>query len=82
MFRKKDDKKENPYVELITDEKCHLKKNIIKYVNSAIGILGPPGAGKSALCCAYYKTKYDMDNKYFEISTSALSFTKGIWILK
>ena len=69
-------------VEEITDKKCHLKKNVIGFVNSAIGVLGPPGAGKSSLCCAYYKIKYNMDNSYFQISSSGLSFTKGIWILK
>lgn len=74
--------KEELYVEKITDAKCHLKKNVIKCVNSAIGVLGPPGAGKSTLCCAYYKTKYGMDNQYFEMSDQSTSFTKGIWILK
>jgi hypothetical protein len=69
-------------VEEITDKKCHLKKNVISFVNSAIGVLGPPGAGKSSLCCAYYKIKFNMDNSYFQISSSGLSFTKGIWILK
>ena len=69
-------------VEEITDKKCHLKKNVIGFVNSAVGVLGPPGAGKSSLCCAYYKIKYNMDNSYFQISSSGLSFTKGIWILK
>ena len=69
-------------VEEITDRKCHLKKNVISFVNSAIGVLGPPGAGKSSLCCAYYKIKYNMDNTYFEMSASGVSFTKGIWILK
>lgn len=69
-------------VEEITDKKCHLKKEVIRFVNSAIGVLGPPGAGKSSLCCAYYKVKYNMDNKYFQMSSSQLSFTKGIWILK
>ena len=69
-------------VEEITDKKCHLKKNVISFVNSALGVLGPPGAGKSSLCCAYYKIKYNMDNAYFQMSSSGLSFTKGIWILK
>lgn len=69
-------------VEEITDKKCHLKKNVIQFVNSAIGVLGPPGAGKSSLCCAYYKIRYGMNNEYFQISSSGLSFTKGIWILK
>ena len=45
-------------------------------------MLGPPGAGKSTLCCAYYKTLFDVENQFFEVSTSLLSFTKGIWILK
>ena len=69
-------------VEEITDKKCHLKKNVISFVNSALGVLGPPGAGKSSLCCAYYKIKYNIDNAYFQMSSSGLSFTKGIWILK
>ena len=69
-------------VEEITDKKCHLKKNVIQFVNSAIGVLGPPGAGKSSLCCAYYLIKYGMNDQYFEMSTSGVSFTKGIWILK
>ena len=69
-------------VEKIMDEKCHLKKNVIKFINSAVGVLGPPGAGKSSLCCAYYKIKYNMDNQYFEMSSKSESFTKGIWILK
>ena len=50
-------------------EKCHLKKDVIKFINSAVGVLGPPGAGKSSLCCAYYKIKYNMDNQYFEMSS-------------
>lgn len=79
MFSKK---KSVEKVEQITDNKHHLKKESIKFVNSAIGVLGPPGAGKSTLCCAYYKIKYNMENNYFEISSSPLSFTKGIWILK
>lgn len=69
-------------VEEITDKKCHLKKDVIQFVNSALGVLGPPGAGKSTLCCAYYKTLFDVENQFFEVSTSLLSFTKGIWILK
>ena len=69
-------------VEEITDKKCHLKKNVIEFINSAIGVLGPPGAGKSSLCCAYYKIKYNMNNDYFEMSSSNVSFTKGIWVLK
>ena len=69
-------------VEEITDKKCHLKKDVIQFVNSALGVLGPPGAGKSTLCCAYYKTLFNVENQFFEISTSLLSFTKGIWILK
>ena len=59
-----------------------LKKKCISFVNSALGVLGPPGAGKSSLCCAYYKIKYNIDNAYFQMSSSGLSFTKGIWILK
>ena len=69
-------------VEEITDSKCHLKKNVIQYVNSAIGVLGPPGAGKSTLCCAYYLINYNMNEEYFQMSSSSTSFTKGIWILK
>lgn len=74
--------KEQEFVDPITDEKTHLKKEAIKYVNQAIGVLGPPGAGKSSLCCAYYKFLFSFDNKHFEMSTSGVSFTKGIWILK
>ena len=51
-------------------------------MNSAIGVLGTPGAGKSSICCAYDKTQYNMDNNYFKISSNNLSFTKGIWMLK
>ena len=69
-------------VEEITDKKCHLKKNVIEFINSAIGVLGPPGAGKSSLCCAFYKIKYNMKNDFFEMSNSDVSFTKGIWVLK
>lgn len=79
MFSKKTSDEK---VEQITDNKHHLKKQTIKFVNSAIGVLGPPGSGKSALCCAYYKIKYNQENNYFEISDSPTSFTKGIWILK
>ena len=46
--------KEPKFVDPITDKKAHLKKEAIQYVNQAIGVLGPPGAGKSSLCCAYY----------------------------
>ena len=77
--------KEEKYIpiELVTDiPKCHLKKNIIENVNSAIGVLGPPGAGKSSLCNAYYKIRFGMNIEYFEMSNSPVSFTKGIWILK
>lgn len=69
-------------VEQITDSKCHLKKNVIQYINSAIGVLGPPGAGKSSICCAYYLINYNMNEMYFEMSSSGVSFTKGIWVLK
>ena len=81
-------KSKNPFIEQIThqksekDQHCHLLKNTIEYVNAAIGVLGPPGAGKSSLCNAYYKIKYDTDKLFFEMSTSASSHTKGIWILK
>ena len=74
--------KEPEFVDPITDIKTHLKKEAIQYVNQAIGVLGPPGAGKSSLCCAYYKFLFSFDNKHFEMSTSGVSFTKGIWILK
>ena len=74
--------KEPKFVDPITDEKAHLKKGAIQYVNQAIGVLGPPGAGKSSLCCAYYKFLFSFDNKHFEMSTSKETFTKGIWILK
>ena len=70
------------YIEPVTDDKTHLRKDLIKYVDQAIGILGPPGAGKSSLCCAYYKFIYDLDNQHFEMSSNGLSFTKGIWMLK
>ena len=73
---------EPKFVDPITDKNDHLKKEAITYVNQAIGILGPPGAGKSSLCCAYYKFLFSFDNKHFEMSTSGVSFTKGIWILK
>ena len=78
---------ESGYVQEITisdknNSKIHLKKEPIKYMNSAIGVLGPPGAGKSSICCAYYKTQYNMNNNYFKISSSNVSFTKGIWMLK
>lgn len=62
-------------VEEITDKKCHLKKDVIQFVNSALGVLGPPGAGKSTLCCAYYKTLFNVENQFFEVSTSILLFT-------
>ena len=81
-------KSKNPFIEQITEQKsekdqhCHLLKNTIEYVNAAIGVLGPPGAGKSSLCNAYYKIKYDTDKLFFEMSTSGVSFTKGIWIFK
>ena len=81
-------KSKNPFIEQIIQQKsekdqhCHLLKNTIEYVNVAIGVLGPPGAGKSSLCNAYYKIKYDTDKLFFEMSTSGVSFTKGIWILK
>lgn len=74
--------KEPEFVDPITDKNAHLKKETIQYVNQAIGVLGPPGAGKSSLCCAYYKFLFSFDNKHFEMSTSGVSFTKGIWILK
>lgn len=62
-------------VEKITYKKCYLKKDVIQFVNSALGVLGPPGAGKSTLCCAYYKTLFNIENQFFEVSTSLLSFT-------
>ena len=66
----------------ITDKYSHLKKDAIRFINTAIGVLGPPGAGKSSLCCAYYKALYNIDNEYFKTSSGLFSFTKGIWILK
>ena len=62
-------------VEEITDKKCHLKKDVIQFVNSALGVLGPPGDGKSTLCCAYYITLFNIENQFFEVSTSILLFT-------
>ena len=63
-------------VEEITDKKCHLKKNVIQFVNSAIGVLGPPGAGKSSLCCAYYKIRYGMNNEYFKFHQAVYHLQK------
>ena len=72
----------NEMFESITDNEIHLKKNLINNFDQAIGVLGPPGSGKSSLCCAYYKFIYELENQYFENPTNGLSFTKGIWRLK
>ena len=64
------------------DNKCHLKKNIIENVNASIGVLGPPGAGKSSFCNAYYKIRFNTNKMFFEMSSSTSSYTKGIWMLK
>ena len=47
-------KEKSVYVQEITisdknNSKIHLKKEPIKFKNSAIGVLGPPGAGKSSI---------------------------------
>ena len=72
----------NETFESVTDNEIHLKKNLINNFDQAIGVLGPPGSGKSSLCCAYYKFIYELENQYFENSTNGLSFRKGIWRLK
>ena len=52
----------------VIDNKCHLKKDIIENVNASIGVLGPPGAGKSSFCNAYYKIRFKTTKMFFEIS--------------
>jgi hypothetical protein len=47
-----------------------------------IACIGPPSAGKSSLCNAFYNTLYGINKELFYISNSALSFTKALWILK
>ena len=66
----------------VIDNKCHLKKDIIENVNASIGVLGPPGAGKSSFCNAYYKIRFNTNKMFFEMSSSTSSYTKGIWMLK
>ena len=63
------------------DNKIKIIKDLIKNVNSFIACIGPPGAGKSTFCSNYYKYLYKVKSDYFESSSAALTFTKGIWMI-
>jgi len=52
--------KDDGPVERLDDDKCHINKEAIKFKNSAIGIVGPPGHGKSTFGSIFYNVKYDV----------------------
>jgi hypothetical protein len=69
-------------LEKIEKDEIFLRKDILNSNLGYIACIGPPSAGKSSLCNAFYKTLYGINKELFYISNSALSFTKGLWILK
>ena len=64
------------------EEEIYLQKGLFSQFDGFIACIGKPGQGKSSLCSAYYKIFYGIDKEIFSISNAALSFTKGLWILK
>ena len=69
-------------LEKIEKDEIFLRKDILNSNHGYVACIGPPSAGKSSLCNAFYKTLYGINKELFYISNSALSFTKGLWILK
>ena len=69
-------------LEKIEKDEIFLLKDILNSNHGYIACIGQPSAGKSSLCIAFYKTLYGINKELFYISNSALSFTKGLWILK
>ena len=59
-----------------------IKKELLDYRNSFIGVIGPPGVGKSSFCSAYYSILSGEKKMYFQVSDSDESFTQGLWVLK
>ena len=66
----------------IEKDEIFLRKDILNLKDGYIACIGPPSAGKSSLCNAFYKTLYGINKELFYVSNSTLSFTKGLWILK
>ena len=69
-------------LEKIEKNEICLRKDILNLKNGYIACIGPPRAGESSLCNAFYKTLYGINKELFYISNSFWSFNKGMWILK
>ncbi|KAH3745845.1 hypothetical protein Pelo_12773 [Pelomyxa schiedti] len=48
---------------------------------SFVGVMGPPGAGKSTLCTALVNAAFGTHLSAFEAANSLETFTRGIWML-